>query len=107
MDDIDEWLNAVLDASSGHSPVAASNDEPYGNGDTLREDPAPMDVTSVFGEADDEILDTYVVQRGDSLNAISLHFYGTTDMVTAIMTLNDIDDPDRIFFGKVLLLPKR
>ena len=48
---------------------------------------------------------TYTVQAGDSLTAISLRFYGNTDMVREIMRLNELDDPDRIFFGKVLRLP--
>jgi nucleoid-associated protein YgaU len=110
-DDIDEWLNAVLNAdqtvaSNQTPPVTSSTEEvPAENGDTANENPAPMDVTSILDEHD--IFDTYVVQRGDSLNAISLHFYGTTEMVAAIMALNEIEDPDRIFFGKVLLLPRR
>jgi hypothetical protein len=48
---------------------------------------------------------TYTVQAGDSLTAISMRFYGNTDMIGEIMRLNDLNDPDRIYFGKVLRLP--
>ena len=49
---------------------------------------------------------TYVVQAGDSLNSISRRVYGTIAMVERIMEANDIEDPDRIFLGQVLILPQ-
>ena len=49
--------------------------------------------------------ETYVVESGDNLRYISLHFYGTIDMVSEIMAINDLSDPDKIFYGKVLKLP--
>ena len=48
---------------------------------------------------------TYVVQQGDNLLAISQMFYGTTGMVEHIMYLNNIEDPNMIFQGMILLLP--
>lgn len=48
---------------------------------------------------------TYVIQAGDSLLTISQMFYGTTAMVDQIMYVNNIDDPDMIFSGMILILP--
>jgi len=49
----------------------------------------------------------YLVQQGDSLLQISEQLYGTANMVEEIMVLNDMTDPDKIFFGKELKIPKR
>ena len=45
---------------------------------------------------------TYVVAQGDTLAAIAERF-GTT--VGALQEANEIDDPDEIFVGQVLLIP--
>ncbi len=49
--------------------------------------------------------DTYVVESGDSLLNIAHTFYGTDAKVADIMTLNNIDNPDKIYIGMVLRLP--
>ncbi|MFV0519661.1 MAG: LysM peptidoglycan-binding domain-containing protein [Lachnospirales bacterium] len=51
------------------------------------------------------IPDTYVVEGGDNLLNIALTFYGTEDKVSEIMSLNGIDNPDKIYTGMVLQLP--
>jgi hypothetical protein len=55
---------------------------------------------------DSGVPETYTVQEGDNLNYISIRFYGSTDMVGRIMEANGIDNPDTIYFGKVLTLPR-
>ncbi len=52
------------------------------------------------------IPDTYIVQKGDNLLYISMKFYGTSKMVDKIMEVNGLTNPDKIFFGKVLKLPR-
>ncbi len=47
----------------------------------------------------------YVVKEGDNLTSISLEFYGTNEMTKEIMAENNIDDPDKIYYGMVLRLP--
>lgn len=47
----------------------------------------------------------YVVQEGDNLNFISLKFFGTTDRAKDIMDANGIVDPNKIYFGKRLVIP--
>ncbi len=55
----------------------------------------------------EDVPETYTVQQGDNLNYISLLFYGTTDKVKEIMTLNELSDANMIYYGKVLKLPRR
>ena len=50
--------------------------------------------------------ETYTVQQGDSLLGISQKFYGSREMVEKIMEANNITDPDKIFFGKILVMPR-
>ena len=47
----------------------------------------------------------YVIQKGDTLIAISIRFYGSDRMVKAICEKNNITDPDDIYFGKTIWLP--
>ncbi len=49
--------------------------------------------------------DYYIVQQGDSLSSISRTVYGTDDMQKQIMAANNIEDPNKIYFGMKLLLP--
>jgi len=51
--------------------------------------------------------ETYVIQPGDSLFAISLYFFGTIGMVDAILELNGLEDPDHIVAGHTIVLPQR
>jgi len=48
--------------------------------------------------------ESYVIQPGDSLSAISLYFYGV-DRVAEILALNGMDDADMIIAGRSILLP--
>ncbi len=64
-------------------------------------------------ETEGEIVETfnsndegyYIVKQGDSLIGISRTVYGTDNMQQAIMDANDIQDPNKIYFGMKLLLP--
>lgn len=50
---------------------------------------------------------TYTVQKGDTLSAISKQFYGKASRWNAIFEANrdQLDDPDRIKPGQVLKIP--
>jgi nucleoid-associated protein YgaU len=54
----------------------------------------------------DDIPEIYTVEKGDNLSYISTKFYGDKSMAEAIMELNNLDDPNKIFFGKKLRLPR-
>jgi nucleoid-associated protein YgaU len=53
------------------------------------------------------IPDTYTIQPGDSLIAISIRFYGDDTAVNEILAINGIDNADFIQAGKTIALPKR
>ena len=49
--------------------------------------------------------DYYIVQRGDTLDKISLRLYGNTEETEAICKMNGLSDGNLIFIGQKLLLP--
>jgi nucleoid-associated protein YgaU len=53
------------------------------------------------------IPETYTIQPGDSLLAISLHFFGDANMIHEILALNGLENPDHIIAGRTLVLPQR
>ena len=47
----------------------------------------------------------YIVEKGDTLDSISMKRYGTTRKVDAICRMNGLTDGNLIFIGQKLLLP--
>ena len=56
-------------------------------------------------EEGDDGEEYYTVQRGDTLDRISIKLYGTTDEADAICKMNGLTDGNLIFIGQKLLLP--
>ena len=57
---------------------------------------------------DAEVYETYVVASGDSLSKIAKHVYGDANAWRRIFEANSdiLDDPDKIFPGQKLKIPK-
>lgn len=55
-----------------------------------------------------ELLESYVVQQGDTLTALAYRFYGHADKSSEIFNANrdTLDSPDDLFIGWVLRIPK-
>lgn len=102
-EDGNNLLLALNDNSQQHeADEPKSEDENLYSEQTTYEDIIePVSITQ-----DLDIPENYIVQQGDSLLRISRMFYGTTDMVGSIMEANNMTDPDKIFYGKVLVLPR-
>ena len=49
----------------------------------------------------------YIVEKGDSLSYISRKFYGSDDMIAKIMETNGIQNSDKIYYGKKIILPDK
>ncbi|MCL2397667.1 MAG: LysM peptidoglycan-binding domain-containing protein [Defluviitaleaceae bacterium] len=64
-------------------------------------EPEPTPAVTTFAN----LPETYTIQPGDSLLAISRMFYGDATMVYRIMEINDIEDPDHIIIGQIIYLP--
>lgn len=47
----------------------------------------------------------YIVEKGDTLDSISMKHYGTIKQVDAICEMNGLDDGNLIFIGQKILLP--
>lgn len=96
--------------TSGTASDAAGASDVSGSGGTASGDDAAAggsgdeDSTPVIeeGESGEEY---YTVQRGDTLDKISLKLYGTTDEAEAICKMNGLTDGNLIFIGQKLLLP--
>lgn len=52
-----------------------------------------------------EFAEFYRIEKGDTLNKISLKIYGDISKVKEICELNNIDDPNNIKYGQKILLP--
>jgi len=83
------------------SPEPTPTPEPTEPGDD-DDDDDDQNVVNVFAN----VPETYTIQPGDSLIAISRRFFGDITMVGRIMEVNDIIDPDRIVIGQVIYLPR-
>lgn len=68
---------------------------------------SPQDTEPVTSTIQEELSedDYYTVQKGDTLDKISLKLYGTTSEAEAICKMNGLTDGNLIFIGQKLLLP--
>lgn len=64
-----------------------------------------MDDEEVVYIVEEQRVDNYIVQEGDTMTKISMMFYQTESMVDEICALNDINDKDIIICGQELQLP--
>lgn len=56
-------------------------------------------------QATSNVPEKYKVQEGDSLSSISIKFYGTKAKMKDIMAKNNLENPDMIYYGKIIYLP--
>ena len=56
-------------------------------------------------EIETQRMESYVIQKGDTLIAISTSIYGSDAAVGQICALNNISNPDNIQIGQKILLP--
>lgn len=76
-----------------------------------REDPSAEEAgmaeeyTTTVQEESQSGAEYYTVQRGDTLDRISMKLYGTADETEAICKMNGLEDGNLIFIGQKLLLP--
>lgn len=61
--------------------------------------------TTIKQNINTENLKKYEVKEGDSLELISKKMYGSRSKIEEIMTLNNLEDPNKIYVGMTLLLP--
>ncbi|MCL1845730.1 MAG: LysM peptidoglycan-binding domain-containing protein [Defluviitaleaceae bacterium] len=100
----------VLDPSP--PPLPPAPEPPAPTESPIQPEPAPPVTEYVFDPHEESAIvapipETYTIQPGDSLLAISLYFFGDANMMYAILELNGLDDPDMIIAGRTISLPQR
>lgn len=85
-------------SSGGKNDSASGNDGEIGNDGGSENDGGS-------GNNSENGNNYYTVKQGDTLASISLKHYHTITRAKEIQELNDIEDPDLIFVGQVLLIP--
>lgn len=95
---------AGADAKAADDP---DSEEAAAQGDSGQEEEASSDIQPPISTIQEELSeeDYYTVQRGDTLDKISLKLYGTTEEAEAICKMNGLTDGNLIFIGQKLLLP--
>ena len=93
--------SATADSATADSATADSQNAVATDADAAASDSFPQ-VQEALAHPE-----SYQVQKGDSLIAISRRFYGTDEKVIEICRLNNIKDPNQIQPGQNILLPSK
>lgn len=93
--------NVTADSATADSATADSQNAVATDADAAVSDSFPQ-VQEALAHPE-----SYQVQKGDSLIAISRRFYGTDEKVIEICRLNNIKDPNQIQPGQNILLPSK
>ncbi|MCL2461779.1 MAG: LysM peptidoglycan-binding domain-containing protein [Defluviitaleaceae bacterium] len=108
----DANAQAVSTPGTPETQAPASNHEaaatdPPSSAPTPTPTPAPTPETAAATDAPLSQVTNYTVQAGDTLNSISLQFYGDKGEVQKIMDANDIQDANLIYAGEQLVIPAK
>lgn len=98
--------NLAMDVGSSNEPIYVGPEPiaqaPQQPSYMMAPAPAPMPSTSSYAPSRGG---TYVVQKGDTIFAISRKIYGSNTRAKDIIAANPGINPDRITVGQVLNLP--
>ncbi len=67
--------------------------------------PTPQPQTSQDVQSTTTTTRTYTIRQGDSLISICKDIYGSDKMLSKLMEVNNISDPNKIYYGMVIKLP--
>ena len=81
------------------TPEEPQEDEP------VSDEPDENQTTDLPDQPVQEEPESYIVEKGDTLESISIKKYGNTLRIDEICELNDLEDGNLIFIGQKLLLP--
>lgn len=92
-------------AGDGQADLSGGESDPQGNASAQGDSQASGENSPQEDAPAMTTYREYIVQRGDTLTAISLHFYQNRGMIREICELNGIENPDKIKDGQKILLP--
>ena len=102
-------VGPVYEDTAGQSAGYPTTPEPVTD-ESTPEATGPATAEVLAPEAPDPLAflpESYTIQPGDSLIAISIMFFGDDSMVNDILELNGIENPDHIVAGRTIALPRR
>ncbi|QDW72726.1 LysM peptidoglycan-binding domain-containing protein [Lachnospiraceae bacterium KGMB03038] len=99
-----ETLSQSVDGEAEKSETAEEPESADGSG-LEREEAAEEVVSQEEAEAGLSEEDFYTVEKGDTLDSISVKIYGDASHVEAICKMNGLSDGNLIYIGQKLLLP--
>ena len=110
-DDSEEGIESGQDADSVQKESGTEEDKK----ETDRTEAGEDDADGESGKTEEAVqseqafarnfAEYYKIEKGDTLNKISIKIYGDTGKVKEICDLNKIKDPDDIKYGQKILLP--
>ncbi|MDR1913979.1 MAG: LysM peptidoglycan-binding domain-containing protein [Clostridiales bacterium] len=103
----EENERSIGEAISETAPPTENQTAPQVITEQIIAAPTSVPTEKATTESTDPLPEKYTVRDGDTLNSISLRFYGNKDMVERIMEYNNITDPNLIVSGTTLNLPAR
>lgn len=81
-------------------------EQPPSPPETKPESAPPVEQPAPVQTPDFVIMDSYIVEEGDTLGHISLVYYGSQSRIGDIMKVNNIDDANNIRIGQKLKIPE-
>lgn len=96
-------INEGDDSSGENTPENEAGAQDKETKDTEVSGGTIPETSTIQEQLSDE--DYYVVQKGDTLDSISVKLYGNTSHVEALCKMNGLSDGNLIFIGQKLLLP--
>ena len=95
----DETTTAVDDSAANETP--SNDDSVPTQGSAEEQTTIPEQNVSVEPVS----TSSYKVQKGETLYGICKKLYGSLENLKIIMELNDIEDPNEIYYGEILIVP--
>lgn len=90
-------------SEDGNDAIEANGIVESAGAESVEESGTVPDTSTIQEQLSED--DFYVVQKGDTLDSISVKLYGDTSHVTAICKMNGLTDGNLIYIGQKLLLP--
>ena len=100
----DEVVDVMETLEEKETEDKETEDKKVEDGESTEEFTGTMPEVSTIQEQLNEE-NYYIVEKGDTLDSISLKMYGSTGYVDAICSMNGLADGNLIFIGQKLLLP--
>ena len=112
----DEEINNNMNAGNNNENNTGEDNQNNNNKNEINEDTNNSEESNGEDDTNDEtpqsqeafarnLTEYYQIEKGDTLNNISIKKYGDASKVKEICEINKIEDPDNIKYGQKIILP--